>query len=555
LSRLWHRRQAPDIDSGVKTSIVSLALLAAACSPGTKATGTPDSGHAAGGNPVVEVGTGSAEFVPLKNGDSVPIIHGPQGGTHIWGSVSVQHLTPGTVSVTYAVSSQGSTLSSTTYQLDASGDPWTWAGFIGVVPDPMAIDGQTVTLTMTVKDARGNAGSDQRQVVAHDAAGGVGGTGPAQPAPRNDFAAAIDAQSEKLVLFGGDVGTPVQCNPQPAFDAETWIFDLKSKVWQRVPGAGPSARSRHSGLIDEKRHRFIVFGGRYRDTSSGSTTYTVYNEVWAFDLSTSTWTQLMPTGTPPPGLANTLAVYDAAGDRMIVYGGNSSTSGLAFQPHSETWALSLADNKWSRLGSNAPRVPPYREYQTGAIDAAGGRLLVFAGAGNDAFGGSFYNDLWSFDLTAEVWTQLQPAGTTPQGRIRSKAALDAANGRLLIFGGHDDGALGERNELLAVQFNPRQWVSIHEGDTLKTMGQAFCDFPPDFTTPDLASPERREAHFFGFDAADQQFVMYGGETDCGNIGDVWSLDPGTTRWTRLVRSYVGESCQRSGKQDCTSLCL
>ena len=44
--------------------------------------------------PSAELGTGEGAFVPVANGDQVPVIHGSQGGNHILGSVRVHHMSP-----------------------------------------------------------------------------------------------------------------------------------------------------------------------------------------------------------------------------------------------------------------------------------------------------------------------------------------------------------------------------------------------------------------------------------------------------------------------------
>src|SRR4051794_36949910 len=44
-------------------------------------------GAAATPAPICVLGGGVLAFVPEHDGDTVPIIHGPQGGYHVWGSV------------------------------------------------------------------------------------------------------------------------------------------------------------------------------------------------------------------------------------------------------------------------------------------------------------------------------------------------------------------------------------------------------------------------------------------------------------------------------------
>lgn len=45
--------------------------------------------------PMVEIGTGETEFVPLEDGDTIYIVYGPQGGYHFNGSLRVQGIEAG----------------------------------------------------------------------------------------------------------------------------------------------------------------------------------------------------------------------------------------------------------------------------------------------------------------------------------------------------------------------------------------------------------------------------------------------------------------------------
>lgn len=124
-----------------------------------------------GAQAVLELGTGSRTFAPLADGDEVPIIHGPQGGWHLWGSLRVQGLQPKRLAVTFDVSLEGPPalgLSSNSYTLDLvkSGSAWQWSGLLGLVPDPVPVDGRVVVLSMAVTDTNGVTLHDTRRVVA-----------------------------------------------------------------------------------------------------------------------------------------------------------------------------------------------------------------------------------------------------------------------------------------------------------------------------------------------------------------------------------------------------
>ncbi len=371
----------------------------------------------------------------------------------------------------------------------------------------------------------------------------------AQPAPRGDGVGVVDPTSGRLYIFGGDTGPVVRCIPAPAFNAETWRYDPACDRWDAITGdAHPSPRSRMAWALDTRRRRMVVFGGRFRQGSTGS--YTLYNDVWAFDLATETWEAITPEGELPAARSNATAVYDPDRDRLVLFGGNTSVSGLTFTPRNDTWALDLAQRTWSRVTTTGT-APTARLFHSAAL--VGRSMVVYGGGGANAFMGPFYRDASRLDLDTNAWSRVALTGDTDILAGRISASLVATGDAALLVGGHDDGALGNRNDLL--RFGADGAVSVvRAGDALGTPGSGFCDFPPDFATTDESSPERRSAFVLGVDPARNRAIVYGGKTDCGLAGDVWSLDLAAGAWRALRSTNDGLSCQRSGRENCRSLC-
>lgn len=380
--------------------------------------------------------------------------------------------------------------------------------------------------------------------------------GQTPPTGRSDLGGGFDPMSGELIIFGGDPGVAVNCMARPEFSAETWFYSPACNTWRKSAELGPSARSRHVAAFDTKRRRLIVFGGRSRTGTSGP--YTVHSDTHALEVGLPApddhlWRPLTTRGATPPGLSSATAVYDAAGDRFIVFGGNLSGDGLVFTPSAKVYALAFPDNTWSELTPTSGTIPA-RLFHAMALDAMRNRLIVFAGGDANAFTGPFLADVYAFDLTTRVWAPLALSGTAPLGRIRPAAVEDPDRDRVLVFGGHDDGQLGETNELWAINLAMNRWDRVKTGDTFLTPGAGTCDFPPNFTTPDLSSPERREGHVL-VRAGSLGALMFGGRSDCGTVNDVWKLTPSTGQWELLKQAFAGLSCQRSGKTNCTKLCF
>lgn len=136
-----------------------LAVILAACGP----TAGRDAGidvcdATSSAGMELEVGAGESRFTAVREGEPLAIIHGPQGGAHLWTAVRVRGATEPT-EIRLAVRSpdgaqQHGPLSFVIVTLgpeDASG----WrerAGLFNFLDDPEAAEGQTVALWARVGD-------------------------------------------------------------------------------------------------------------------------------------------------------------------------------------------------------------------------------------------------------------------------------------------------------------------------------------------------------------------------------------------------------------------
>lgn len=394
---------------------------------------------------------------------------------------------------------------------------------------------------------------------------GTGGQGGAEgeciitaehPIPRGESMGVVDRARNRIVFFGGDKGVPENCNPSPEPIGETWTYDIRCKVFEQVPdqAGGPSPRARGVAVYDSVGDRMIMFGGRYRDAPMMP--YDLFNDVWALDLAQLTWQQIQTTGTAPSPRSSTAAVFDAATNELVIFGGNESSSGLNFTPKNDVWALDLGSGAWRQVQTTGGGPEP-REFHAAAIDPARRVLYVHAGGDANAFTGPFLSDLWSLDLATGVWTEEDPGGAgAPDARINGGLFFDAATSRVILFAGHDDGAVGNQNDTWAFDTTSKTWSAIVQPEIVMTQPPNFCVFPPDFTQPNLNAPDRRSGYLGVQDPDGPRFYVYGGKTDCGNIDDVWSFDFATGVWTEESPSTIGEACLRGDHpEQCSTLCI
>jgi len=294
------------------------------------------------------------------------------------------------------------------------------------------------------------------------------------PAARRLASAIHDPVDNRLVIFGGfSVG----------FHNDIWAFDLDTGTWANLtPAAGPPApagRITPASIYEPTGHRMITWSGQgpgvfFNDvwqfdfdtntwslfspvtggppqirygvgttfdpeagelvTFAGFTNLGRFDDVWRFNPTSSTWTDVSP-GVGPEMRCLHAACYDSEKHRMIMYGGQRNG------PLDDIWALDLDTDTWTNL--TPVNRPTGRFHAAFVYDELNNRGTVFGGQGVAS-----NNEAWVFDLWTNKWTLLAPTGTPPSARWGSAGIYDPANDRMIIFGGYDTGM---KNDVWALE--------------------------------------------------------------------------------------------------------
>ena len=117
-----------------------------------------------------------------------------------------------------------------------------------------------------------------------------------RPSPRSEVYGIGDEDSNTILVFGGNEGPVVNQRPTSIFIEETWVFE-PGVGWTELDVDMPSARSRYGAAYDADGQRALIFGGRYR-VEGGSGAYTLFDELWSFDFTTRTWSEIETSGGP-----------------------------------------------------------------------------------------------------------------------------------------------------------------------------------------------------------------------------------------------------------------
>jgi hypothetical protein len=296
-------------------------------------------------------------------------------------------------------------------------------------------------------------------------------TSPTRPGGRYFHVAAFDSDNERLIVHGGGNGTNMGSgNNTPLIDA--WALSLGGPaphLWTELPdsrfdspvaaaydniqqrmivarartvsslwvpaatpmwsqlsvaGGAPDPRAGHTTIYDSVHQEMILFGGT---NQTGR-----FNDLWSIPLETGDtrgWMSLSPTGAPPPKRESHTAIYDAANERLVVFGGRDWNT-----YYNDVWTFSLAAGSppaWQLLSPG--NAPGKRAEHTAVYDSANQRMIVFGGYD----GTQYFNDVWSLSLApgAEGWAPLAPTGMAPAKRKGHGAIYDDTDSRMIVISG------------------------------------------------------------------------------------------------------------------------
>lgn len=233
-----------------------------------------------------------------------------------------------------------------------------------------------------------------------------------------------------------------------------------------TPATVPTGRTGHGMAYDAANDRIVMFGGNIGGVG-------FVNDTWLYDG--TTWTQVFPATSPPARAGHPMA-YDMARQRTVVYGGIPVGGGAL----SDTWEWD--GQNWTQVFTTTS--PPPKRSQPMIYHPIRQTVLMWGGYD----GGVDVADTWEFN--GIDWSQIVTANA-PQGRRATDMAFDPNTGGVLLFSGYQRGAD-------TWSFDGLDWIQL---------------------TP-ATVPGARYDHTMVTDLTRSRIVMFGGN----GIGDTWEWD-------------------------------
>ncbi len=268
---------------------------------------------------------------------------------------------------------------------------------------------------------------------------------------------------------------------------------------QMLPTESPPARLGHAMAYDSESDRAILFGGETSPLSN-----VLSDQTWAYDLNSNSWENRNPSPRPSARFAQAMA-YDAHSDRVILFGGWTGA-----EQSLETWAYNYNTNTWTNITTGPS--PSAGVFVAMVYDSQADRMILFGGVTHRSdFPESGYRaETWAYDFDNATWTQRNPANSPSPRAINGMMAYDAQSDRIVLFGGRD--AYGNFADTWEYRYNDDSWIQI---------------------TPQTG-PSARHAGAMAYDVSTDQTVLFGGYTTSGTSNETWAYDADSNTWTKAM---------------------
>ncbi|EQC41487.1 hypothetical protein SDRG_01454 [Saprolegnia diclina VS20] len=260
---------------------------------------------------------------------------------------------------------------------------------------------------------------------------------PTYPPPRDS--STLQVLGDTAIIYGGTSAQRI-FNDTWLFDlvAESWT---QVPAHQTNPGA----RFDHVSVAHASAQELVVFGGTLYAPGTSADGYVQMNDVWVFSLQHRVWTPVVYSSQAalPKTRSEATAVVTGDGSAMVVSGGVTVPDNASLYSYpidfNDVWAMDLTTHTWTELTTSAASPQPAARFSHAAstitVDGVE-HLVIFSGRHILVNGWTILSDAWMLPLNStepRVWTLL----TSSHSLERMFTSAVTVHGNIWFFGGLD----------------------------------------------------------------------------------------------------------------------
>lgn len=195
-------------------------------------------------------------------------------------------------------------------------------------------------------------------------------------------------------------------------------------------------------------------------------------------------------------------VYDPVLQKAIFFGGGYQ-EGASYQLFNDMWLYDLTTNLWTEI--NPTVKPSARSGHMMVYDSTNHKTILFGGFVRDV---GLMSDTWIYDSQTNQWTEVFP--TNQPTDTQSQAMYYDSNAqRIILFGGYQD-ISPHLSETWEYNYSDNSWTELNP----------------------LSNPSGRYGSKIVYDPINQRAILFGGRAT-SIMDDTWIYSYGNNTWTEL----------------------
>lgn len=225
------------------------------------------------------------------------------------------------------------------------------------------------------------------------------GDGISFPAPKEGHSCVSLAGD--LVCMSGYVPcfslTPYQSNIYQS--DRLFFFDTDTDRWTSLKAPSSTGDRVFSVMFSDEVHGDIYFGFG-ANILCGGIPAGLYSDFWRVHVATNTWTDLTSTMIGSPGVRLGAGYAKISDGLFVLTGGLDGT----FSAQNDVWYFNVSTVTWTQIQSTVHNdtIRPHGRFDFG-FQCKGGICVLDMG---DTLEGVPLNDVWTFGVTSHVWTRI-----------------------------------------------------------------------------------------------------------------------------------------------------
>ncbi|WP_371804313.1 Kelch repeat-containing protein [Candidatus Lokiarchaeum ossiferum] len=228
-------------------------------------------------------------------------------------------------------------------------------------------------------------------------------SGDINPGPTSHHGMVYDSTNNRVILYSGTA---------------MWEFSVESYLWRKLNlSSSPPSRTDAGFSFDGKRSQILLFGGFQMDNKLG--------DLWSFNCSTDSWTQINQTGIKPSGRYGASLMYSVNLDRVYLVGGRPFDSSYC-----DVWILNPSNNSWQEIPVDE-KGPNKRYWMGASFDQKHDKIVFFSGSGSYPF---LEEITWIFNCRTESWSELKRLNKPKMRMVHQMVYIESSN-KIFLFGG------------------------------------------------------------------------------------------------------------------------